>query len=172
MLPRLRPHCKHSPTMIIVEPADPRTDQATALLKKSHALMEELFPAEDNHFLDIETLCGDDIHFFIARIAENVCGTGALAIRGDYGEVKSMFVDEAARGKGVAAAILRQLEDTAREFSLQDLKLETGNVLYAAQKLYRSHGFADCGPFGAYKASESSVFMAKSIVTGSSPCTF
>ena len=34
--------------MIIVARTDPRHPQATALLKQSHALMESLFPPEDN----------------------------------------------------------------------------------------------------------------------------
>ena len=74
-----------------------------------------------------------------------------------------MFVDENARGKGIADAILRQIEDQARELKLPMLKLETGNVLYAAQKLYKRHGFTDCGAFGDYSAAHSSIFMEKAL---------
>lgn len=149
--------------MIIVEAADPRTPQAAALLHQSHALMESLFPPEDNFYLDIDALCAPDIHFFAARIGDDTCGTGALAVKSGYGEVKSMFVAEVARGKGVADAILRQIEDKAIELRLPELKLETGNVLYAAHQLYRRHGFADCGPFGAYADAKSSIFMQKTL---------
>ena len=41
------------------------------------------------------------------------------------------------------------------------LKLETGNVLYAAHALYRRHGFTECGVFGNYTAAKSSIFMEK-----------
>ena len=149
--------------MIIVEPTDPHHPQATALLKQSHALMESLFPPEDNFYLDIDQLCAEDIRFFGARIKDEIVGTGALALKGTYGEVKSMFVGEAARGKGIADAMLRQIEDTARAEGLDTLKLETGNVLHAAHKLYRRHGFTDCGPFGDYEQANSSIFMKKSI---------
>lgn len=149
--------------MIIVERTDPHHPQATALLKQSHALMESLFPPEDNFYLDIDDLVADDIHFFTAREGDQILGTAALKVKTDYGEIKSMFVDEAARGKGVADALMRQLEDQAREDGLPILKLETGNVLHAAHKLYRRHGFTDCGVFGDYVEANSSIFMEKQL---------
>ncbi len=147
--------------MIIVEKSDPHHPQATALLKQSHALMESLFPPEDNFYLDIDDLCAPSIHFFTARESDKILGTGALAVKDSYGEVKSMFVDETARGKGVADALMRAIEDAAIEAKLKTLKLETGNVLHAAHKLYRRHGFQDCGPFGDYVEAKSSIFMEK-----------
>lgn len=149
--------------MIIVARTDPRDPQASALLRQSHALMESLFPPEDNFYLDIDQLAQPAIRFFGARIGHDLCGTGALAVKDSYGEVKSMFVAEAARGQGVAAAILRQIEDQAREEGLPFLKLETGNVLHAAHRLYRREGFTDCGPFGDYTAAHSSIFMEKKL---------
>lgn len=147
--------------MIIVERSDPREAGATALLKQSHALMESLFPPEDNFYLDVNDLVAPHIHFFTARDGDTICGTGALASKDGYGEVKSMFVAEDARGKGVADALLRQIEDQAREEGLPMLKLETGNVLHAAHQLYRRHGFTDCGVFGDYQDAKSSIFMEK-----------
>ena len=149
--------------MIIVERTDPHHPQATALLKQSHALMESLFPPEDNFYLDIDDLVADDIHFFTAREGDQILGSAALIVITYYGEIKSMFVDEAARGKGVADALMRQLEDQAREDGLPILKLETGNVLHAAHKLYRRHGFTDCGVFGDYVEANSSIFMEKQL---------
>jgi len=147
--------------VIYVERADPREARATALLKQSHALMESLFPPEDNFYLDVNDLVAQHIHFFTARDGDVICGTAALAVKDGYGEVKSMFVAEDARGKGVAEALLRQIEDQAREEGLPTLKLETGNVLHAAHRLYRRHGFTDCGVFGDYADAKSSIFMEK-----------
>lgn len=149
--------------MIIVEKTDPHHPQATALLKQSHALMESLFAPEDNFYLDIADLVDPSIHFFAARIGKDLCGTGALKINSGYGEVKSMFVAEDARGKGVADAILRQIEDQARADGLTVIKLETGNVLHAAHRLYRRFGFEDCGVFGDYAEANSSLFMEKKL---------
>ncbi|CUH66208.1 putative N-acetyltransferase YsnE [Thalassovita gelatinovora] len=149
--------------MIIVEQSDPHAPQATALLQQSHALMQSLFPPEDNFFLSIDDLCAPNIRFFTAREGATVLGTGALAVQDSYGEVKSMFVAETARGKGVADALLRRIEDEARDLALPWLKLETGNLLHAAHRLYERHGFARCGRFGDYPQAASSLFMAKKL---------
>jgi putative acetyltransferase len=72
-----------------------------------------------------------------------------------------MFVADAARGQGVGAALLAHLEEEARKRSLPILRLETGNTLYAAHRLYQRHGFALRGPFGDYTDSPASLFMEK-----------
>lgn len=147
---------------ITIETGDPRDPQATALLAQSHALMESLFPPESNHYLDISALCGPEISFFVAREGDAILGTGALANKGAYGEVKSMFVDPIARGRGLSHMILDRIEAEARVKGLAHLKLETGNVLEAAHKLYESHGFTRCAAFGDYpKDDPNSIFMEK-----------
>ena len=147
--------------MLIISHGDPRDPQAQALLHSSHALMLDLFPAEDNYALEIDDLLTPDIRFFIAREGPQVLGTGALAIREGYGEVKSMFTDKGARGKGVAAALLRQIEDEARSHDLTMLMLETGEALSEAIRLYQRHGFARCERFGDYAVNQTSVYMEK-----------
>ncbi|MCG3268708.1 GNAT family N-acetyltransferase [Yoonia sp. I 8.24] len=149
--------------MIIIARTDPHHPQATALLRQSHALMASLFPPEDNYYLEIDDLVADDIHFFTARIGDQILGTGALRAYPDYGEVKSMFVAPDARGKGIADALMRQIEDQAIELKLPMIKLETGDLLHAAHKLYARHGFAVCGSFGDYKTANSSIFMEKQL---------
>ncbi len=150
--------------MLLVEPADPRTPGPKALLEASHALMQDLFPPEDNYALDIDALCAPDIHFFNAREGDVILGAGALAVREGYGEVKSMFTAPEGRGRGVAAALLRQIEDQARALDLPVLRLETGEALDAAIRLYERHGFRRCGIFGAYQPNETSVFMEKRLM--------
>ena len=150
-------------TVIIVERTDPHDPQAKALLQASHALMQSLFPPEENAYLSIEELRAEHVHFFAARRGTVVCGTGALAVKDGYGEIKSMFVDPDARGQGVADAILRSLEDLAREKGLLEMRLETGDALHAAIRLYERHGFVPCGPFGNYTANPSSIFMKKKL---------
>ena len=146
---------------VTAEAGDPRHPQAAALLRQSHALMQGLFPPEDNFFLDIDALTAPDIRFFVARDSGTILGTGALAIRDGYGEVKSMFTAETARGRGVADAVLARIEAEARALALPALMLETGNLLQAAHRLYRRHGFTPCGPFGDYPDAKSSVFLQK-----------
>ncbi len=148
---------------MIVARTDPHDPQVTALLHQSHGLMQSLFPPEDNHYLDIGDLCADHIHFFTARERDTILGTGAVAIKDGYAEIKSMFVSEDVRGKGVASALIRQIEDTAREHGIATLKLETGDTLHAALHLYARHGFNRCGAFGDYRTGASSIFMEKAL---------
>ena len=147
--------------MILIEPADPRSPGPRALLQSSHALMQDLYPPEDNYALDVEELCAPHIHFFAASEKGETLGTGALAVFDGYGEVKSMFTAPAARGKGVAAALLRQIEDQARQLKLPYLRLETGDELAEAVRLYERHDFRRRGIFGSYAPNASSVFMEK-----------
>ena len=148
---------------VTVEPGDPRAPGAKALLKQSHALMQSLFPPEDNFFLDIDALAAPHIAFFVALKDGETLGTAALADKGDYGEVKSMFVGAAARGVGVGAALLTRLEAEACAKALPALMLETGNLLHAAHRLYVRAGFTERGPFGAYPEANSSLFMEKQL---------
>jgi len=147
--------------MLIVEQGDPRDPQAIALLRASHTLMDSLFSPEDNHYLSTDDLCAPNIFYFIAREDNVILGCVALADKIEYGEIKFLYVQEDARGKGVANALMRQIEDQACERKLPILRLETGNLLAAALRLYSQHGFVECKPFGDYTASAGSVFMEK-----------
>ena len=149
--------------MILVARADPRVPDASALLQKSHAMLVKLFPAEANHHLSIDGLCSPDIAFFTATRCKGVVGVGALADRGTYGEVKSVFVAPDARGMGVASAILAAIEAEAHARAHSFLRLETGPNLHAALRLYRREGFVVRGPFGGYRDDPLSVFMEKAV---------
>lgn len=146
---------------LTVAPADPRSPGAAALLRASHALMESLFPPETNHYLSLDALAAPDIRFFTADAGAGPVGCGALAIRDGYGEVKSMFVAPEARGSGAGAAILARLEAAARSEGLPAIRLETGDLLHAAHRLYQRAGFSYREPFGDYEDGPHSVFMEK-----------
>ena len=107
--------------MIRIDPASPLDPDVTRLIFASHALMDELFPAER----------------------------------------KSVFVDPEARGSGAAQASMRMLEDHARKRKLPLLRLETGDRLHAARKLYANMGFEERGPYGDYVLDPLSVYMEK-----------
>lgn len=147
--------------MIRIDPASPLDPEVTRLICASHALMDELFPAESNHHLMPEELAAPHIHFFAAKQNGRTIGCGAVAEKDGYGEIKSVFVDPAARGSGAAQAIMRMLEDHARELKLPLLRLETGDRLFAARKLYANMGYEERGPYGDYKLDPLSVYMEK-----------
>ncbi|MCZ4353172.1 GNAT family N-acetyltransferase [Roseovarius aestuarii] len=147
--------------MLIIEPANPLDPGPKALLEQSHHMMTTLFSPEENYFLGFDALCAPEVHFVIARQGSTVMGTGAIVNKGDYGEIKSMFTNADARGKGVASALLRALEDHARETGLTLLRLETADSLAAAVRLYERNGFARCDRFGDYEVNDVSVYMQK-----------
>lgn len=57
------------------------------------------------------------------------------------GELKKVFVDESARGAGVARAMLQAIEDSARAHGLTQLVLMTGYRQPEAIRLYVSSGY-------------------------------
>jgi putative acetyltransferase len=131
------------------------------LLAAGDALSASLYPAESNHMLDVAALSDPAVTFFVARVGGRAVGCAALVRKEGYGELKRMFVDRAARGRGVAGRLLAVVEDAARGAGLPALKLETGTRQPEAQRLYRSSGFSDIPPFGNYTADPWSVFMEK-----------
>jgi len=132
------------------------------LIAALDAYQAALYPAESNHLLDLDTLAGPDIRFFVARRGSEALGCGALRIDADrYGEVKRMFVLPAARGLKLGRRILDRLEDEARRLHLSCLRLETGIHQPEALGLYHAAGFIDRPPFGDYQPDPLSVFMEK-----------
>jgi putative acetyltransferase len=142
---------------VTVATGDP--EQAEHLLRASHALMQSLFPAESNHFLPLNALRAPNIHFLIARHNDAVKGCAACKDYPGYSEVKSMFVDPSARGLGIGEALLSRLISDAKTRGVSQLRLETGNSLHAAHRLYNRSGFTDRGPFGDYRDDPLSLFM-------------
>jgi putative acetyltransferase len=67
--------------------------------------------------------------------------------------------------QGVGQAVLEEIVRTAQERGYTHLYLETGTgeAFTAAHALYLRNGFAWCGPFGDYKATDFNVFMIKSL---------
>jgi GNAT superfamily N-acetyltransferase len=78
-------------------------------------------------------------------------GCGALRFLADgVAEVKRMYVVPAARGRGVAKAVLTGLEDAARQRGRTTLRLETGLRQPEAVALYAGAGYRPIPAFGGY----------------------
>jgi putative acetyltransferase len=115
------------------------------------------------HALDLTGLQSPDISFWTIWEGEALLGVGALKrLSSDHGEVKSMHTAQSARRRGVGSAMLQHIIATARKSGMSRLSLETGSWEYfrPARALYRSHGFAECGPFADYVPDPNSVFMS------------
>lgn len=146
---------------VAVRRGDPLSPGGRALLAASQACLASLYPPEHNHSLPAEALAAPHIAFWIAEAEGRPVGCVALARMAGYGEVKSLWVSPEARGAGTGAALMAALEAGARAAGLPLLRLETGDTLWAAQRLYARAGFVPRGPFGDYAEGPHSVFMEK-----------
>lgn len=148
---------------VAVRAADPLSPEGRALLAASQAHLDALYPPEHNHYLGAEALAAPHVAFLVAEAEGHAVGCAALARMEGWGEVKSLWVDPAARGRGAGRALLCAIQDLARADGLRVLRLETGDTLDAAHQLYAREGFAPRGPFGDYAEGPHSVFMEKAL---------
>ncbi|HEX7785075.1 MAG TPA: GNAT family N-acetyltransferase [Methylomirabilota bacterium] len=140
----------------------PRQPEVARLLAALDAYQSALYPAESNHFLDVDALTGPAVRFFVARRDGVAIGCAALRIDPDgYGELKRMYVAAEARGLKLGRRLLGRVEEEAREEGLECVRLETGIHQPEALGLYRSAGYREREPFADYAPDPLSVFMEK-----------
>ncbi len=77
-------------------------------------------------------------------------GCGSLRDLGDgICEVKRVWVSDAARGRGVATALMNWLENRATKEGFTILRLDTNKALFEARKLYLQRGYNEIGRYNA-----------------------
>ncbi len=76
-------------------------------------------------------------------------------------EIKRMYVTVEMRGKGVALAVLSDLESWARELGYKRCVLETGDKMLEAIGLYKKCGYSIIKNYGQYENIESSICFEK-----------
>ena len=100
----------------------------------------------------------------VAYQDEQPVGCGAIReLAMDTMEVKRMFVIPEQRGKGIASAILAELEQWARELSFTICVLETGKRQPEAISLYQHNGYRITENYGQYIGMENSVCFRKEL---------
>jgi len=78
-------------------------------------------------------------------------------------EIKRMYVTPRARGRGLARALLAELERTAAAAGRRRMVLETGYAQPEAINLYASSGYTQIAKFGMYRDHDGSVCYGKSL---------
>ena len=135
-----------------------------ALLQVHLDAMHAYSPPESVHALNLKALCDPSITFWSAWDADDLLGCGALKQLDDtHAELKSMRTASSHLRQGVARVMLQHILAAASSRGIQRISLETGNAppFAAAQKLYASEGFVECGPFADYALDPYSLFMTK-----------
>lgn len=143
--------------MIAIE--SPRNPGIAELLRAGEEHAESLYPAEDNFILPLDALEKPGVTVFVARVDGVALGMAALVVADSGAELKRMFVDDAARGQGLAGQLLDALEAHARDAGVTVIRLETGNRSDAAIALYEKRGYVRIPRFGEYVDSASSICM-------------
>ncbi len=151
---------------ISVAPVTRATDDVRALIGELEAVLSAQYPPEQRHGLAPDAIFRPNIRFFLARVGDAAVGCGGVALCPEYAEVKRMYVRDAARGRGVAQALLARIESEARRAGLPVLRLETGCQQIAALWVYERAGFRRCDAFGEYatmapQAIATSIFLEK-----------
>jgi GNAT superfamily N-acetyltransferase len=86
----------------------------------------------------------DDREILVAYAGGLPVGLAALRTFGPgIGEIKRMYVDPAYRGAGVARRLLQSLEQRAREYGFELVRLDTHDRLTEANRLYRASGYRE-----------------------------
>ena len=156
---------------ILVEAVPAATKEVRELISELDQALSAEYPPEQRHGLALDAIFQPQVRFFLARLRSEAIGCGGVALFPDFAEVKRMYVREAARGGGVAQALLARIEQEARNAGYRVLRLETGERQIAAIRLYTRAGFVRCPAFGAYaamtpEAVATSVFFEKKIADG------
>ncbi len=97
---------------------------------------------------------------------ENDVAVGCGAFRekeSDTVEVKRMFVNPDYRKRGIAAAVLKELENWAAELNYTYTILETGKKQPEAISLYQKSGYTIIPNYPPYEEMDNSVCMKKTL---------
>lgn len=101
-------------------------------------------------------------HVIVAYDADMAVGCGAIKKYDEnLIEVKRMFVEPSQRNKGIAQAILNELQIWSKELDYNTCILETGKKMTEAISLYKKEGFQLISNYGPYKNVEESVCFKK-----------
>lgn len=148
---------------------DPAAEDVRAVLAGHLAFARTVTPAEGVFALGVEGLVDPAVAFFSARLDGRVVGVGALKGLDDrHAELKSMHTVAAARGRGVALALVDHILAVATDRGFRRVSLETGvmEAFAPARALYTKAGFRPCARFGEYVDSPTSACMTVDIGRG------
>lgn len=112
---------------------------------------------DDSEVIDESTV----LTTVLAYAAGEAIGHAALRRLGDDVEIKRMFVVPERRRTGLAAALLAELEQTARDVGAPRIILHTGEKQAAALGFYRRHGYTPIPVYPPYEAVAYSVCFEK-----------
>ena len=126
-----------------IGPTDPRAADAVAALTRYFAELADRLgfspPAGPD---DPAAFTPPDGVFLLVRAGDRIVGCGGLRPwDASTGEIKRMWIDPEARGRGLARRLLAALEETARATGRTRVVLDTHSALVEATGLYERAGY-------------------------------
>jgi GNAT superfamily N-acetyltransferase len=119
------------------------------------------YGGEDSTPVDPAEFAPPDGLFLVAYVDGTPAACGGWRAHGTDAELKRMYVAPAFRGRGLARAVLAELERTAGEAGFRRVILESGQRQPEALALYRSSGYEPVPSFGVYADSPEAVHLGK-----------
>lgn len=151
--------------MFHISEVDKGDPELGCLIDELDAFQSGLYPAENNHCLDLSTVSDEQLRCVIARDEHGTsAGCGALLFQAvGIAEIKRVYIRPEFRGQKLGEEIVSAIESIASVNSYHLLRLETGIHQQPAIALYRRCGYEICDAFPPYVTEPLSVFMSKEI---------
>jgi ribosomal protein S18 acetylase RimI-like enzyme len=99
--------------------------------------------------------------------AATIAPEDRAVLRPDDAEIKRMWVAPAHRRRGLASAVLAELERTARAAGCRRTVLETGTRQPEARAFYEERGYRELPRFGVYRDEPSSICYSRELLAPS-----
>src|ERR1700704_5161123 len=93
-------------------------DACRLLVGELEEVLSAEYAPEQRHGLPLDAIFQPHVRFFVATLDGAPAGCGGVALFEGFAEVKRMYVRPAARGQGVARAILARIEAETRAANL------------------------------------------------------
>ena len=145
-------------SLVRTDATNPEFNKLVRELDKELAVRD----GDDHAFYDQYNKLDAIGHVVVAFLDGDACGCGAIkALTEDAMEVKRMFVPFAMRKRGIASAILGELEKWAKELGYKSCILETGEKQPEAVILYKKQGYKTIPNYGQYMGVRTSICFKK-----------
>lgn len=135
--------------VLAVEPADSPT--SLALQQAFFADIAARYPGWEpgaTHGVEPSELAPPTGAWVVAYLDGRPVGCGGLqGIDRETAEIRRIYLDGTARGRGIGRALLAELELQARRLGYRHVRLTTGDGQPEALGLFRSTGYEEVAPF-------------------------
>jgi GNAT superfamily N-acetyltransferase len=86
--------------------------------------------------------------WLVAYLDRRAVGCGGLQrLEADTAEIRRLFLDESARGRGIGRRLLAELESHARHLGYRSVRLTTGDDQAEALRMFQTADYREIPPF-------------------------